>query len=140
MTLESWLQSRAGLAGKKLQLAVKAVEDNCVESVSELRLLAKDETQFKETFPQSMIRTVILAALTATEGDEPNVEDQDPKESATSNQEKDDDLALPSGFRFHYFVSHRKNHSKHDNVTEIQVNLSRARCFGDLLSDLSRRS
>ena len=139
MTLESWLQSKAGLAGKKLQLAVKSADDNCVESVSDLRLLAENQEQFEKVLPQGMIRTVILKALETSEDDDANTEDEDLKASAANDKmdpqtqkpaaASSDDLALPSGFRFHYFVSHRKNHSKMTNVTEIQVNSPLDCCF-----------
>ena len=120
MTLESWLNSRAGLAGKKLQAAVSQCDDNFVESVSDLRRLAADKEQFMLVFPQGMIRTDILKALKTnakeTEDVKPD-ENMNPPTKPTAGSSED----LPSGFRFHYFVSHRKNHSKHDNVTEIQV-------------------
>ena len=140
MTLESWLQSKAGLAGKKLQAAVRQCEENFVESVSDLRQLAEDDKQFEKVISQGMIRSVILKALKMNEGDNAGAEEtKDLKTSAANNRmdprtqkpgtASSDELALPSGFRFHYFVSHRKNHSKHDNVTEIQVNSPLDCCF-----------
>ena len=57
MKLAEWLEHRAGLKGKKLEGAVKMCEDNWLETVGELRVVALDENekQFKETFPQSML-------------------------------------------------------------------------------------
>ena len=65
MKLAEWLEHRAGLKGKKLEGAVKMCEDNWLETVGDLRELADEsnEKQFKETFPQSMLRTAILKTL-----------------------------------------------------------------------------
>ena len=72
MKLEDWLR-HAGLEGKKLQIAVDSCETNVVETVAELRSLAKDEKQFNLAFPQAMIRSVLLKALHETP--------EDPKEA-----------------------------------------------------------
>ena len=77
MKLAEWLQHRAGLKGKKLEGAVKMCEDNWLETVGELRELADESNKenFKETFPQSMLRTAILKALKADTDD--HVEEKD---------------------------------------------------------------
>ena len=81
MKLAEWLEHRAGLKGKKLEGAVKMCEDNWLETVEDLRVLTleKNATQFKEVFPQGMLRTAILMAL-----------DEDP------NEEPDDDKKVSS--------------------------------------------
>ena len=66
MKLAEWLEHRAGLKGKKLEGAVKMCEDNWLETVEDLRILANleaNEGRFKETFPQTMLRTALLMAL-----------------------------------------------------------------------------
>ena len=71
MKLAEWLERRAGLKGKKLEGAVKMCEDNWLETVGELRELANESNnlRFKETFPQSMLRTAIVKALEADTDD-----------------------------------------------------------------------
>ena len=71
MKLAEWLEHRAGLKGKKLEVALSGCESNMVETVGELRELADEsnEKQFNLTFPQSMIRTAILKALKADTDD-----------------------------------------------------------------------
>ena len=53
------------MKGKKLEVALSGCETNMVESVDELRELAREENnlQFKEVIPQGMIRTALLTAL-----------------------------------------------------------------------------
>ena len=65
MKLSDWLEQRAGLKGKKLEVALSGCETNMVESVEELRELARSENnlQFKEVIPQGMIRTALVTAL-----------------------------------------------------------------------------
>ena len=65
MKLEDWLKDRAGLSGKKLEIALSGCETNLVESVEELRELADEdnEKQFEKVFPQGMLRTALLKAL-----------------------------------------------------------------------------
>ena len=144
MTLESWLESRAGLAGKKLQAAVRQCEENFVESVSDLRQLAEDQEQFEKVIPQGMIRSVILKALKTSEDDDTGSEETEDLKTSAGNKidprtqkpaaGSSDELTLPSGFRFHYFVSHRKNHSTMNNVTEIQVLLPLCCFCGHVIS------
>ena len=71
MKLAEWLEHRAGLKGKKLEGAVKMCEDNWLETVGDLRELADESNnlRFKETFPQSMLRTAIVKALEADTDD-----------------------------------------------------------------------
>ena len=75
MKLAEWLEHRAGLKGKKLEVALSVCDANMVETGGELRELADDSNkeQFNMTFPQSMIRTAILKALKA-DTDEPDDE------------------------------------------------------------------
>ena len=83
MKLAEWLELRAGLKGKRLEGAVKMCEDNWLETVGELRELADEsnEKQFKEAFPQAMLRTAILMAL----DEDPN-EPDDEKASGQIDQ------------------------------------------------------
>ena len=65
MKLSDWLEQRAGLKGKKLEVALSGCETNMVESVEELRELADEENkeQFTHAFPQAMIQTALRKAL-----------------------------------------------------------------------------
>ena len=83
MKLAEWLEHRAGLKGKKLEVALSVCESNMIETVGELRVLAleKNEKHFKETFPQSMLRTAIHMAL----DEDPN-EPDDEKASSQIDQ------------------------------------------------------
>ena len=80
MKLAEWLEHRAGLKGKKLEVALSVCESNMVETVGELRVLALDENekQFEKTFPQSMLRTAILMAL--------DVDPNEPDDAKVSGQ------------------------------------------------------
>ena len=64
--MDEWL-AQIGLKGRALESAVKSCEENFVDDVQTLQRLSKDKEQFKETFPQSVIRSVILEALTSDE-------------------------------------------------------------------------
>ena len=80
MKLAEWLEHRAGLKGKKLEGAVKMCEDNWIETVGDLRVLAKNEKnekEFEKIFPQGMLRTAIRMAL-----------DEDPNEEMPDNDQK----------------------------------------------------
>ena len=73
MKLAEWLEHRAGLKGKKLEVALSGCESNMVETVGELRELESNKEQFNMTFPQSMLRTAIQKGLkvdTDDHGDE----------------------------------------------------------------------
>ena len=70
MDLRSWLERKAGLSSKALQAAVRACEQNFLETVVDLRIAAEMESEFKETFPQTGIRTRIIKALAADENDD----------------------------------------------------------------------
>ena len=63
MDLKSWLESKAGLSGRPLLLALQACELNCLESVADLELAARIESEYKEIFPQGGIRVRISTAL-----------------------------------------------------------------------------
>ena len=67
MKLAEWLQHRAGLKGKKLEVALSVCDANMIETVGELRELADEsnEKQFNLAFSQAMLRTAILKALKA---------------------------------------------------------------------------
>ena len=88
MKLAEWLDRRAGLKGKKLEVALSVCESNMIETVGELRVLAleKNEKEFKETFPQSMLRTAILMAL----DEDPNEPDDEKVSSQVEVQPKED--------------------------------------------------
>ena len=64
--MDRWL-SQIGLKGRALQIATKACEDNLVEDLSGLNILAADENQFEKAFPQALLRTMILNALASDE-------------------------------------------------------------------------
>ena len=65
MKLSDWLEQRAGLKGKKLEVALSGCETNMAESVEELRELADEENEkeFEKVIPQGMVRTALLKAL-----------------------------------------------------------------------------
>jgi len=88
MKLAEWLEHRAGLKGKRLEGAVKMCEDNWLETVGDLRVLAleKNEKHFKETFPQSMLRTAILMGL----DEDPNEPDDEKASSQVEVQAKEE--------------------------------------------------
>ena len=88
MKLSDWFEQRAGLKGKKLEVALSGCETNMVESVEELRELAREENnlQFKEAIPQAMIRTALVTALQK----DPSVESQE-KASGHIAEAKEDD-------------------------------------------------
>ena len=68
MELSAWLGRRAGLAGKKLDGALKMCADNWIESISDLRELVEDEEsekQFIQAFPQAMLRKALIKAFKA---------------------------------------------------------------------------
>ena len=72
MQLSEWLEHRAGLVGKKLEVALSGCEINMVESVEELRELVEDEEsekQFIQAFPQAMIRKALIKAFKADTDD-----------------------------------------------------------------------
>ena len=75
------LEHRAGLKGKKLEGAMKMCEDNWLETVGELRVVALDENEklFVAAFPQVMLRAAILMAL----DEDPN---EDPDDGKVSGQ------------------------------------------------------
>ena len=64
MKLSVFLEDRAGLTGRKLDLALKACDEHVVESVHDLQKMLNDKEAFKETFPQTTIRLEISNALT----------------------------------------------------------------------------
>ena len=82
MKLAEWLEHRAGLKGKKLEGAVKMCEDNWIETLGELRVLALDEKLFEKTFPQTMMRSILQTALK----EDPNNEEPDNDDEKVSRQ------------------------------------------------------
>lgn len=104
MNLETWLKEKAGLNGAKLSTAIKACADGLVTSAKDLLVLSEDIIEFKETFPQSMLRSHIRTAL---EKDKANIKAAS-KEPQTKNEVVLKDLhgdgdtsgtALPDGKR-----------------------------------------
>ena len=88
MKLAEWLEHRAGLKGKKLEGAVKMCEDNWLETVGDLRVLTleKNATQFKEAFPQAMLRTAVLMGL----DEDPNEEPDDDKKVSSQIEDQEE--------------------------------------------------
>ena len=71
--MDEWL-AQIGLKGRALQIASKACEDNLVDDLSALRILAADKEQFLLSFPQGFIRTMILKALKENTSDQQTTE------------------------------------------------------------------
>ena len=143
MELRAWLV-KAGLSGRPLQLALQACEENCLESIADLELAAKNESEYKETFPQSGIRVRISAAL--DNEDETFVAQAQPTRiPRTANAPHDissnHDLqnSLPEGKRYAaarcqypdisltqrypFFASHKKSHTR---FSDASADLARA--------------
>ena len=76
MKLAEWLEHRAGLKGKKLEVALSVCDANMIETVGELRELAseKNEKRFEKAFPQAMLQTAIVKAFEEDPNDELNDE------------------------------------------------------------------
>ena len=94
----------------------------CLDTVEDLRILAEDDKQFEKVIPQGQLRTLIVRALSAaTPGDQPSSHpgedkgresDDQPGQSKEQAQPKQDVSKLPPGVHFHYFASHKKQHSR----------------------------
>ena len=85
--MDKWL-AQIGLKGRALQIASKACEENVVEDLSLLNVLAKDDKQFEKAFPQAIIRTMILNALKENTSDQQTTEVK--QEHETDNRYADD--------------------------------------------------
>ena len=83
--LRKWLEE-AGLSGRSLEVAMEACEANFMETVNDLRMTSKIESEYKETFPQSVIRVKISAALEKISDDNPDQVSAAP--SPCSNEQK----------------------------------------------------
>ena len=72
--MDEWL-AQIGLKGRALEIAVKSCEENLVDDLSVLASLEQDEKNFKEAFPQAVIRSAISKALASDEhkGEQPQV-------------------------------------------------------------------
>ena len=64
--MEEWL-AQIGLKGRALEIAVKSCEENLVDGLSVLASLEQDKENFKEAFPQAVIRSAISKALASEE-------------------------------------------------------------------------
>ena len=60
--MDKWLD-QIGLKGRALESAVKSCEDNFIDDLSLLASLEQDDKNFKEAFPQAIIRSAISKAL-----------------------------------------------------------------------------
>ena len=68
--MDKWL-AEIGLSGRALQSAIKSCDDNFVENLDQLRTLVEEaKEQFREIFPQGMIRAQIVKALASEEHNE----------------------------------------------------------------------
>ena len=85
--MDKWL-AQIGLKGLALQSAVNSCEENFVNDLSALRILAADEKQFEKVFPQGFIRTMILKALKENTSDHQATEVK--QEHETDNRYADD--------------------------------------------------
>ena len=83
--LRKWLEE-AGLSSKSLEVAMDACEANFMETVNDLRMTSKNESAYKETFPQSVIRVKISTALEKISDDNPDHVSAAP--SPSSNEQK----------------------------------------------------
>ena len=103
MELRSWLERKAGLSGKRLQVAVEACETNFMETVEDLQLTAKNESEYEKIFKQGVIRVRISAAL-ASDVDQISLESKldtlNPRENEAANKTAPDvPKDLPEGKR-----------------------------------------
>ena len=85
--MDKWL-AQIGLKGRALQSAVNSCEENFVDDLSVLHVLAEDEKQFEKAFPQAVIRTMILKALKENTSDHQTTEVT--QEHETDNRYADD--------------------------------------------------
>ena len=83
--LRKWLEE-AGLSGRSLEVAMEACEANFMETVNDLRMTSKNESEYKDTFPQSVIRVKISAAFEKISDD--NTDQVSSAPSQTSNEPK----------------------------------------------------
>ena len=60
--MDKWL-AQIGLKGRALQSAVNSCDENFVDDLSALRILADDKERFEKVFPQGFLQTMILKAL-----------------------------------------------------------------------------
>ena len=63
MDLRSWLESKAGLSGRALQMAIDACESNVIDTVADLRIAQEDSSEYEKLFAQVGLRTRITKAL-----------------------------------------------------------------------------
>ena len=99
MDLRSFFESKAGLSGRPLQLAVEACEANCIEELDDLRLAAKNESAYLRLFPQVGLQTRISVALAKAEDQvvaPSSLQSSKDHESAKTTYGQD----LPEGKRF----------------------------------------
>ena len=94
-----------------------------LDTVADLRFLANREKEFEKVLPQGQIRALIISALnkessgeilkeqpTKKDKEKPVVVDEPcPPTQPTSDPPVS---KLPPGVRFHYFASHKKQHSR----------------------------
>ena len=98
MDLRSWLERKAGLSGRPLQLALDACEMNCLETVEDLRLTTQNDSEFKEIFPQGGIRVRISANLSVSSAPQISIPTAHLRadESAETSYEQDNELSTPT--------------------------------------------
>ena len=94
--MEAFLE-RAGLTGRKLDVAKKALEDNMIDTVAELTMLSQRAEEYVRVLPVGGIRLLISAALDDQESAAPNT-----KNDQISTTEPTQ--GLPPGKRFFIVV------------------------------------
>ena len=118
--LVSWLES-AGLTGLKLEKVLSLCEAAFIESTKDLfELYTHRETSanWEKTFPQGMLRDKLARAIETAMGEGTNEKAPStanhPSTSSTEDKRHQTAQAptLPPGKKTHYFLSHKKLHSK----------------------------
>ena len=98
MLLRPWLTKEAGLTGKQLERATRACDDNCYESVADLRAATAQELE--DAFAGGAIRKKIERALAASGS------------KAETSPEEVSSMTLPNDAKYACFLSHKKAHSR----------------------------
>ena len=87
--MDKWL-AQIGLEGRALQSAARSCEDNFVDSLDHLRILADDEKRFNTCFPQAMLQTVILKALADEKHKKVEATASEPTQAEAKDRQKTD--------------------------------------------------
>ena len=101
-TMQVFLED-AGLTGRKLEVAMKALKDNMVDTVDELRILSERDKDYDKVLPVGFIRALITTALenqAVVEVEAPTKPERGRSEQdAKITRDKNSSLALPEGKR-----------------------------------------